>query len=46
MVVKRTLCEFSSVELTGFELNGDDMAKRFMEKFYGNSEACVRHLRD
>ena len=34
----RTSRKFSAVELASFQLNGNDMSERLVEKFYGNTE--------
>lgn len=38
-----TFSQLPSVQLTSFELNGDNMAQRFMEQFNGNTETSRRH---
>lgn len=36
----RTFGEFSSVELTGFEFYGDDMAERFVKELYWDAQSA------
>jgi len=36
----RTFCEFSSVELTGFELYGDDVAEGLVKELYWDSQSA------
>lgn len=39
----RTFREFAAIELTGFELHGDNVSQRFVKELDGDTEACGRH---
>lgn len=40
----RTFGQFSAVELSRFELNGDDMSERLVQQFDGHAESCGGHF--